>query len=180
VGGVVCVGVWWVRVWGCGWCGVCGWCGGCGGVGGVVGVVGVVGVCVVVCGGVWVVWWGWWGWGWFPLAFEHSKVCTLCDFGHLQFTTHNITLCILNLTGSDTRPLYEELVGLPNHSHKGLSLAFTNNRHYKGYFQLNKKRKKKNLFSTGRAQLNHDSCQLTDFRQCQFANYGMAAIQTAP
>jgi hypothetical protein len=23
--------------------------------------------------------------GWFPLAFEHSKVCTLCDFGHLQF-----------------------------------------------------------------------------------------------
>jgi hypothetical protein len=26
-----------------------------------------------------------WGWGWFPLAFEHSKVCTLCDFGHLQF-----------------------------------------------------------------------------------------------
>jgi hypothetical protein len=36
-------------------------------VGGVVGVVGVG------------------GWGWFPLAFEHSKVCTLCDFGHLQF-----------------------------------------------------------------------------------------------
>jgi hypothetical protein len=27
---------------------------------------------------VWVVWW-------FPLAFEHSKVCTQCDFGHLQF-----------------------------------------------------------------------------------------------
>jgi hypothetical protein len=23
--------------------------------------------------------------GWFPLAFEHSKVCTLCDFGHLDF-----------------------------------------------------------------------------------------------
>jgi SNF2 family DNA or RNA helicase len=23
--------------------------------------------------------------GCFPLAFEHSKVCTLCDFGHLQF-----------------------------------------------------------------------------------------------
>jgi hypothetical protein len=22
--------------------------------------------------------------GWFPLAFEHSKVCTLCNFGHLQ------------------------------------------------------------------------------------------------
>jgi hypothetical protein len=20
-----------------------------------------------------------------PLALEHSKVCTLCDFGHLQF-----------------------------------------------------------------------------------------------
>jgi hypothetical protein len=40
-----------------------------------VGVVGVVGVQ-----------WGMWGvWGWFPLAFEHSKVCTLCDFGHLQF-----------------------------------------------------------------------------------------------
>jgi hypothetical protein len=28
----------------------------------------------------------WWcgGGGWFPLAFEQSKVCTLCDFGHLQ------------------------------------------------------------------------------------------------
>jgi hypothetical protein len=69
-------GVWWcigfggVVVWGC--TGVVVWgCGGCGGVGGVVGVVGVV----WVCGGV----------GWFPLAFEHSKVCTLCDFGHLQF-----------------------------------------------------------------------------------------------
>jgi hypothetical protein len=37
--------------------------------------VGVVGVGVWGCGGV----------GWFPLAFEHSKVCTLCDFGHLQF-----------------------------------------------------------------------------------------------
>jgi hypothetical protein len=31
------------------------------------------------CGGV--VWWCGGG-GWFPLAFEHSKVCTLCDFGH--------------------------------------------------------------------------------------------------
>jgi hypothetical protein len=50
-------------------------------VGGVVGVVGMVGV------GVWWVWWVWGcgGVGWFPLAFEHSKVCTLCDFGHLQF-----------------------------------------------------------------------------------------------
>jgi hypothetical protein len=35
------------------------------------------------CGGVGV--WGCGGRGWFPLAFEHSKVCTLCDFGHLQF-----------------------------------------------------------------------------------------------
>jgi hypothetical protein len=42
----------------------------------VVGVVWVVCVVCVVCVGVW---------GWFPLAFEHSKVCTLCDFGHLQF-----------------------------------------------------------------------------------------------
>jgi hypothetical protein len=41
-------------------------------VGCVGGVGGVCGVCVGV-------------WGWFPLAFEHSKVCTLCDFGHLQF-----------------------------------------------------------------------------------------------
>jgi hypothetical protein len=30
-----------------------------------------------VCGGV--------GGGGSPLALEHSKVCTLCDFGHLQF-----------------------------------------------------------------------------------------------
>jgi hypothetical protein len=44
---------------------------------GVVGVLGVVGVVGVGgCGGCG---------GWFPLAFEHSKVCTLCDFGHLQF-----------------------------------------------------------------------------------------------
>jgi hypothetical protein len=48
------------------------------GVGGVGDVVGVVGVGVWGCVGVGV-------WGWFPLAFEHSKVCTLCDFGHLQF-----------------------------------------------------------------------------------------------
>jgi hypothetical protein len=61
-----------------------------------VGVVGVVGVGV----------WGWgvvgvgllvgvgvWGCGgWFPHAFEHSKVCTLCDFGHLQFIVINISL----------------------------------------------------------------------------------------
>jgi hypothetical protein len=62
--------VWWcgcVELWGCDCVGG----GGLGG-GGVVGVVGVVGV-------------GVWGVGWFPLAFEHSKVCTLCDFGHLQF-----------------------------------------------------------------------------------------------
>jgi hypothetical protein len=57
-GGVGCVVVWvGVVVWGVWWCG--GW--GCSGVG-------------------WVV--GWWL---FPLAFEHSKVCTLCDLGHLQF-----------------------------------------------------------------------------------------------
>jgi hypothetical protein len=31
------------------------------------------------------------GWGWFPLAFEHSKVCTLCDFGHLQFLLYRKT-----------------------------------------------------------------------------------------
>jgi hypothetical protein len=35
---------------------------------------GGVGVCGGVCGG-----------GGGPIAFEHSKVCTLCDFGHLQF-----------------------------------------------------------------------------------------------
>jgi hypothetical protein len=47
---------------------------------------------------VWVVWGVvggvgvWWGvvgvcgcGGGSPLALEHSKVCTLCDFGHLQF-----------------------------------------------------------------------------------------------
>jgi hypothetical protein len=46
-----------------------------------------------------VVWWVWWvgvvgvgGWGWFPLAFEHSKVCTLCDFGHLQLYNENRVL----------------------------------------------------------------------------------------
>jgi hypothetical protein len=51
---------------------------------------GVWGVgCGVGCG----VYSGVWGWvgvsGWeggsSPLALEHSKVCTLCDFGHLQF-----------------------------------------------------------------------------------------------
>jgi hypothetical protein len=42
-------------------------------------------------GGVWEVWWcggcggGCVGCGGSPLALEHSKVCTLCDFGHLQF-----------------------------------------------------------------------------------------------
>jgi hypothetical protein len=57
--------------------------------------------CGGVCGGVGVgcrVWWGVWcvvGWvclggggvggGVGSLALEHSKVCTLCDFGHLQF-----------------------------------------------------------------------------------------------
>jgi hypothetical protein len=45
-----------------GGCGV-GWCVGWGGVG--------VGVVCVGRGS--------------PLALEHSKVCTLCDFGHLQF-----------------------------------------------------------------------------------------------
>jgi hypothetical protein len=65
----VCVAVGGVVVWGCGGCGGCVGCGGCGGCGGVGGVGGVGG------GGV----------GWFPLAFEHSKVCSLCDFGHLQF-----------------------------------------------------------------------------------------------
>jgi hypothetical protein len=57
---------------------VCGGMGGCGGVG----VYGCGHVVVWGCRtvGVW-----WCGGGWFPLAFEHSKVCTLCDFGHLQF-----------------------------------------------------------------------------------------------
>jgi hypothetical protein len=61
--------------------------GGCGcvvGVGGVGDVVGVVGVGLCGCVGVGV-------WGWFPLAFEHSKVCTLCDFGHLQFSDSNFS-----------------------------------------------------------------------------------------
>jgi competence protein ComGC len=38
------------------------------------------------------------GWGWFPLAFEHSKVCTLCDFGHLQFIISIILLLFLPST----------------------------------------------------------------------------------
>jgi hypothetical protein len=54
-GGVGVWGVVGVVVWWVWGCGVCGGMGGCG------------------------------GGGWFPLAFEHSKVCTLCDFGHLQF-----------------------------------------------------------------------------------------------
>jgi hypothetical protein len=67
--GVWCGGVgvsWW---WGCGV-----WWGGC------VLVVGVWGVVGWVClggGGV--------GGGVGSLALEHSKDCTLCDFGHLQF-----------------------------------------------------------------------------------------------
>jgi hypothetical protein len=62
--GVVCVGVGWDG----GWCGVWGV-----GVGGCV--CGRVMECVgVVCLG-----------GRSPLALEHSKVCTMCDFGHLQF-----------------------------------------------------------------------------------------------
>jgi hypothetical protein len=43
----------------------------------------LVGVGVWGCGGCG---------GWFPHAFEHSKVCTLCDFGHLQLnidSTHH-------------------------------------------------------------------------------------------
>jgi hypothetical protein len=62
--------------------------------------VGGGGVCVWACGGVWVCVGVWWGvgvcvrvvgcgcvclGGRSPLALEHSKVCTLCDFGHLQF-----------------------------------------------------------------------------------------------
>jgi hypothetical protein len=61
------------------------------GVGGVwdVWVGGVGCVRVVWCGGCRVVGRGcgvWWCVGVFsPLALEHSQVCTLCDFGHLQF-----------------------------------------------------------------------------------------------
>jgi hypothetical protein len=90
VGGV-CVWVGWGVVWGWVVCGVgvggCEWCVGvgCGGCGVGVGVGGGVG------GGVW---WGgvcdgvgcvWCGEGGLSFALEHSKVCTLCDFGHLQF-----------------------------------------------------------------------------------------------
>jgi hypothetical protein len=105
--GMVVVG-WWVWVWGGR---VCGWCGVCGGVCGVCVVCGGGGV-RRVRGGVGVGWWVWvWGVGrWVcgvgcrvgcrvvwcgggrgvcvrgsPFALEHSKVCTLCDFGHLQF-----------------------------------------------------------------------------------------------
>jgi hypothetical protein len=56
-------------VWGGGWCGVWGLVCVCGRVVGCVCV-----VCVCLGGG-----------GRSPLALEHSKVCTLCDFGHLQF-----------------------------------------------------------------------------------------------
>jgi hypothetical protein len=68
--GVVCVG------WDGGWCGV--W--------------GLVGVCVWACDGVcgrrvWVCLGGR-----SPLALEHSKVCTMSDFGHLQF---KILPCLL-------------------------------------------------------------------------------------
>jgi hypothetical protein len=69
VGGGRCGGVWGGGVGGVGvwWCGVWG-----GGVG---------------------VWWGVYGGrgvGGSPLALEHSKVCTLCDFGHLQFYFINV------------------------------------------------------------------------------------------
>jgi hypothetical protein len=64
VRGVYVYGVWCVHVV-CGvWCMVCG----------VWGVVCGVGVCVWVLG----------GWGRSPPALEHSKVCTCCDFEHLQ------------------------------------------------------------------------------------------------
>jgi hypothetical protein len=79
-------GVWWDGVWwggwgvGCSGVGVGWWWGGlaCGGVCGGVGVVG----CCRVCGGVVC---EWCGGGGLSFALEHSKVCTLCDFGHLQF-----------------------------------------------------------------------------------------------
>jgi hypothetical protein len=83
-GGSGGVGVWscgGVMVWGVGVWG-CGGCGGCGGVG------------VWGCGGV----------GWFPLAFEHSKVCTLCDFGHLQFLQINSIIYITILFRSKHVP----------------------------------------------------------------------------
>jgi hypothetical protein len=47
---------------------------GCGGVGCVM----VWGVCGVGEGGL-------------SFALEHSKVCTLCDFGHLQFNNENFS-----------------------------------------------------------------------------------------
>jgi hypothetical protein len=31
-----------------------------------------------------------------PLALEHSKVCTLCDFGHLQLFLYFCLFCALN------------------------------------------------------------------------------------
>jgi hypothetical protein len=74
-GGMGGCGVWWV--WGCGECG---------GVGYVVVWVGVGVYWFCGVGGV-----GVWGGGG-PLAFEHSKVCTLCDFGHLQFCNFRVYL----------------------------------------------------------------------------------------
>jgi hypothetical protein len=77
---VVCVG-WCGGVCGLVWCGVWGvWGGVCGGVWD-----GVVCVCV------------WGRGGRFSLALEHSKVCTLCDFGHLQF----IDMCFITRYGQD-------------------------------------------------------------------------------
>jgi hypothetical protein len=38
----------------------------------------------------------WCGEGGLSFALEHSKVCTLCDFGHLQF--NNSTINDLNKT----------------------------------------------------------------------------------
>jgi hypothetical protein len=65
--------------------------------GGVCGGLGVVG-CGVCCGGVGclVVGCVWCGEGGLSFALEHSKVCTLCDFGHLQF--NNSTINDLNKT----------------------------------------------------------------------------------
>jgi hypothetical protein len=70
------------------WVGVCGR---------VVGCVGVV--CVGVSGG---------GGGRFPLALEHSKVCTLCDFGHLQFIcTAYDRAPASEVAGGHTLPFYK-------------------------------------------------------------------------
>jgi hypothetical protein len=71
----LCVGWEWVGVGGVG----CGWCVWCGGVCGGVGWSGVGGWGVWWCGVS--VWCG--GGGVSPCA--RTEVCTLCDFGHLQF-----------------------------------------------------------------------------------------------